>query len=90
MGILNEAMHYMFFPLVGLFGLVWLAVPVAVVVLIVWAVTRPRQPYLQAPPAPPIETPLDILARRFASGEISADDYQKARDLLQEGRPKST
>ena len=28
------------------------------------------------------ETPLQILDRRFAAGEITADDYQKARDLL--------
>jgi Predicted membrane protein (DUF2078). len=28
------------------------------------------------------ETPLDILARRFASGEISAEEYQRSRDLL--------
>jgi uncharacterized membrane protein len=28
------------------------------------------------------ETPLDILARRFASGEISAEDYERTRDLL--------
>jgi uncharacterized membrane protein len=34
------------------------------------------------------ETPLEILARRFASGEITAEDYQKARDLLGAG-PKT-
>ena len=28
------------------------------------------------------ETPLQILDRRFASGEITAEEYQKARDLL--------
>ncbi len=31
---------------------------------------------------PPAESPLDILARRFAAGEISAEEFQKARDLL--------
>jgi len=31
------------------------------------------------------ETPLQILDRRLASGEITADDYNKARDLLTEG-----
>ena len=35
------------------------------------------------------EAPLDILARRFASGEISADEYQKARDLLKGEPPPS-
>ncbi|MHB8588353.1 MAG: SHOCT domain-containing protein [Candidatus Dormibacteraceae bacterium] len=28
------------------------------------------------------ETPLEILARRFASGEITADEYERGRDLL--------
>jgi uncharacterized membrane protein len=35
-----------------------------------------------AAPPPARETPLEILARRFASGEITADEYQRARDLL--------
>ena len=61
---------------------------VGLVALVVWAATRQSPqtasmaPY--GPPAaiPPRESPLDILARRFASGEISAEEYQKARDLL--------
>jgi uncharacterized membrane protein len=61
---------------------------VGLVALVVWAVTRPAQHPASMPPygptaaAPPHESPLDILARRFASGEISADEYEKARDLL--------
>ena len=61
---------------------------VGLIVLVVWAVTRPSvqtastAPYGPASAMPPRESPLDILARRFASGEISADEYQKARDLL--------
>jgi putative membrane protein len=37
------------------------------------------------------ETPQEILARRFASGEITADEYERARDLLGGGgeRPRS-
>ncbi|TME57719.1 MAG: hypothetical protein E6I58_04845 [Chloroflexi bacterium] len=31
------------------------------------------------------ETPLEILARRFASGEITAEEYERVRDLLQGG-----
>ncbi len=82
----------------GIFGLMWLIVPALVVVLIVWAV-RQQPPHMQPPPpGPPLppgrppETPLDILARRFASGEITADEYTKARDLLQGGdsAPKSS
>jgi uncharacterized membrane protein len=75
----------------GLFALLWLLGPIALIVLIVWAVTRPHHPgqpqMAPMPPYPPPvapqrETPLDILARRFASGEINAEEFQKARDLL--------
>jgi uncharacterized membrane protein len=66
--------------------LVVIAVVIALIVLAVHASTRPAYP-TGAPPmqgaAPPArETPLEILARRFASGEITADEYQKARDIL--------
>lgn len=79
----------------ALFGLFWLAVPVIGIVLLVWALTRPRPsspPYTTygPPPGPPQPSPLDILQRRFASGEISAEEYQKARDLLKEEPPSST
>jgi Short C-terminal domain len=41
-------------------------------------------PPLAVGPAAPAqrETPLDILARRFASGDITADEYEKAKKLL--------
>jgi len=61
---------------------------VGLIALVVWAATRPSAQAASVPtygpPAatPARESPLDILARRFASGEISADEYQKARDLL--------
>ncbi len=73
----------MFHPLWlgGLFFV--LGIPAALLaLLIVWAVQR--QPVQASqPPAGTRETPLEILDRRFASGGISADEYQKARDLLQ-------
>ncbi|HKB32552.1 MAG TPA: SHOCT domain-containing protein [Candidatus Dormibacteraeota bacterium] len=65
----------------------WGAV-IAVIVLAVRASTRTAYPtvgppmHMGATPPPARETPLEILARRFASGEITADEYQKARDLL--------
>lgn len=73
-----------------------LAVPIVVIVLIVLAVNSShRGAYSTSPgpvqsgpppPAPPArETPMEILARRFASGEITADDYQHAVDLLRGG-----
>jgi uncharacterized membrane protein len=62
---------------------------VAAIVLLIVRLTAPA-PYAYPPPPagpqpPARETPLDILARRFASGELSAEEYQKARDLLQGG-----
>lgn len=75
------------FGLFGIFGLMWLGLPVLVALLIVWA-ARAHPAYTPPPPGPgPRETPLEILARRFASGEITAEEYQKARDLLQGGSP---
>jgi len=82
------------FSLFFVFGsLVVVAVVIAVIVLVVQAATRPAYPPgtppMQVGAAPPArETPLEILARRFASGEVTAEEYQKARDLL-EGRGKT-
>jgi uncharacterized membrane protein len=82
--LLGSHLFYVFY----LFGfLVCVAVVIAVVVLAVQAATRPAYPPGSAPTqmgaAPPArETPLEILARRFASGEITAEEYQRARDLL--------
>ena len=54
-----------------------------VIVLGVWLFRAVASPSRMAPPQPAVaETPHDILARRLASGEISADEYQHARDVL--------
>jgi len=80
------------FSLFFMFGfLVVAAVVVAVIVLAVHASTRTAYPtgappmQMTAAPPPARETPLEILARRFASGEITAEEYQRARDLLEGG-----
>jgi uncharacterized membrane protein len=63
-------------------GLSWLAIVAGIVLLVIWAVrARPRTAAMAGVPTA-AETPLDILARRFASGEISAEDYERTRDLL--------
>ena len=78
----------MFHPAFALLFFVGPLVLVGLVALVVWAATRPAPqtasmaPYGAPPAIPPRESPLDILARRFAAGEISADEYEKARDLL--------
>lgn len=71
--------------------LVFAAATIAVIVLAVHAATRTAYPagtppmQMGAAPPPARETPLEILARRFASGEITAEEYQRARDLLEGG-----
>ena len=56
---------------------------IGVLVVIAWTVVRlvPRGDGATHP-APPRETPRDILDRRFASGEIDAETYSRARDQL--------
>jgi uncharacterized membrane protein len=77
------------FILFGFFVVV--AVVIAVIILAVHASTTPAYPtgappmQMGAAPPPARETPLEILARRFASGEITAEEYQRARDLLEGG-----
>ena len=76
-----------FFPfglLGGLAGLLFLAGLVLVVFWMIRALAGPtsgRQGFAGTAVATP-EAPLDVLSRRFAAGEITAEDFQKARDLL--------
>jgi uncharacterized membrane protein len=77
-------------PPLHFFWLFWLGVVALVVIAVVIAIVQGRSgpsqhtfpPSVPMPPLPPSEAPLDILARRFAKGEITAEEYQKARDLL--------
>jgi uncharacterized membrane protein len=71
-----------------------LALPIVLIVLVVLAVTASHRGTYSTTAAqagsPPVatparETPMEILARRFASGEISAEEYQRAMDLLRGG-----
>ncbi len=63
-------------------GLSWLAIVAGIVLLAIWAVRAlPRTALVGSAPTP-AESPEDILARRFAAGEISAEEFQRSRDLL--------
>jgi uncharacterized membrane protein len=79
---------YHFFPFALFSGLASLLLLAGLVLLIIWVVRALAGPngWRANPPAPhpPAETPLDILARRFASGEITAEEYTRSRDLLRE------
>lgn len=82
-------MHpYGFFPFGLLGGLSWLLVVAGAVLLILWAVrAMPANTRAAMTPASPPESALDILARRFASGEITAEEYERGRELLRGGPP---
>jgi uncharacterized membrane protein len=78
-----------FFPfglIGGLGGLVLLA---SFILLIVWLIRALsgsnswRQGFAVSP-VPTPQSPLDILSRRFAAGEITAEEFQSARDVLRE------
>lgn len=79
-----------FFPFGLLSGLTGLLLLVGFVLLIIWLVRTMAGPHgmrwtgAANPPPAALESPMDILARRFASGAITAEEYQKARDVLSE------
>lgn len=59
--------------------------------LIVWAAIRLSQRPSDRPGGQPgRESPQEILDRRFASGEIDAETYVRARDTLAGRRPETT
>ena len=75
------------FMMLGLLSSIgWVLLIAGAVVLIIWAVrampATTMRPAAVTPPGVSNETPLDILARRFALGEITAEEYQRARDVL--------
>ncbi len=57
----------------------------ALIALGIWTVARLTRGSGAAQQTPPSETPRQILDRRFASGEITAEQYAEARRVL-EGR----
>jgi uncharacterized membrane protein len=80
-----------FFPfgLLGSFaGLLLLAGFVLLIIWLVRALAGPSswRPTFTASPAAAPNSPLDILSRRFAAGEITAEEFQKVRDVLTETR----
>jgi putative membrane protein len=80
MGWYNHGMGFGAWLFMGGFWLVLLA-------LIVWLVVK-LLPTRQPPNAgPPVETPEDILDRRFARGEIDEQTYTSARAALAANRP---
>lgn len=57
----------------------WWVFWVIFVIVLVWAVTRSS-----SPPPPHQETPLEILKRRYAEGEISTEEFERRKSRLEE------
>ena len=52
----------------------------AVLLVIIWVVRN-----LTTKPSPTTQTPLDLLERRFAAGEIDREDFEERKQLLSRG-----
>ena len=51
---------------------------------VVWAIARfQRGPADTPPPSEPRETPLEILQRRYAEGELSSEEYEERKERLE-------
>ena len=74
------AVHMLWFV-----GVIVVLMVLGVVALVAFLVMRTQSPSPATFPAMR-ETPLQLLDRRLAAGEITAEDYKKARDLLTGGR----
>ncbi len=73
--------------LLALLGCVLLVV--GVVVLIAWAIGRIGQPARTGPaqvPGPATDDAVEALRLRFARGEVTADEYATARQILEARR----
>jgi putative membrane protein len=76
----------MAFHLLWFVGAICVVMVLGAIALVAFLVMRTQSPSPATFPAMR-ETPLQILDRRFAAGEIDADQYKKARQLLTPGAP---
>jgi putative membrane protein len=80
--------HHMFDGTHFMWGMHWAGwvIWILVIVGVVWLITRSQQDR-SAPLASTStrETPLEVLQRRYAEGEISTEEYEERKARLQEG-----
>ena len=73
---------------IAFIGAFFILVVLGAVALVVFLAVRSK-PAVPATFPASHETPLQILDRRFAAGEIDAEEYKRARDILSAGGPKN-
>lgn len=75
-------------PILLVLGALFAFLFVFVVFLLVRSFYRteiaPRKPVPGTPPATSQETPLEILQRRYAAGDISGEEFEKVKQALRE------
>lgn len=76
----NEGGCGMFFG--PLFMILILAATVAAIVFLVRWLSGAQQGFGTASLTPPVQTPLDILKERFAKGELSKEEFDERRRVL--------
>lgn len=65
-------------------GPIWMIVVIAAIVAVVVLIVRWSSPASHAGGhGPAVETPMDILRKRFARGEIDKDEFEERRKLLE-------
>ncbi len=61
----------------------WWLFWIVVIIALVWLLSQRRT---GAPPPPRKESPLELLQRRYAAGEISTEEYEERRARLERDR----
>ena len=70
--------------MLGFVGVIFVLMVLGGIAVVAFLVMRTQSPSPATFPAMR-ETPLQILDRRFAAGEIDAEEYKRSRDLLSGG-----
>ncbi len=63
-------------------GMMMMLIIVVVVVLVVWVIRNQNSSDMRAAAGPVVETPLQILDRRLAIGEITPEEYEQRAVIL--------
>ena len=69
---------------IAFIGAIFMVMVIGAIALVIFLVARSQSPSVVTHP-PMRETPLQILDRRLASGDIDAEEYKRARELLSGG-----